>query len=468
MVARNGATGQKYRKSAVPPPANASSPSLDQLLAAARRQPSPVYLMTGEAFQTDAVARQLVEVLVPPERRSFNLETYDGRAALAPILDSLRTPGFFRSTKVVWVRDSMLFLSSEKRADVSAAMFTAWGEERQGEAAERLLTLAAMAGWKAAQLESMDFAGAPATSLSDLLGQTATADERAILAAIHAYCQERNLRVSDFRDDSGLLQDFLEHGHGGDAVLLFTASTIDRRKRIVTVIRERGTIVELAMPRERTGALAEAGVQQLISAVIDGAGKRLAPAGRQLIVRRAGGDPAAVTRELEKLCLYVGDAATIREDDVRVSFRDMGGSWIFDFTRALAQRQPGAAIGMLRDLFSQGEHPLRLLALIARELRMLLLARDCLADLKGQWKPGMQYNAFKDRLFPQLTDEQREGFGNMHPFALYQSLLNASRMRTGHLHRAVLGLHELDLKLKQSRGDPHIMLERFVLELCRG
>jgi DNA polymerase III delta subunit len=119
-------------------------------------------------------------------------------------------------------------------------------------------------------------------------------------------------------------------------------------------------------------------------------------------------------------------------------------------------------------LFAQGEHPLRLLALIARELRMLLLARDCIVALKGQWKPGIQYNTFKDRLLPLLTDEQREGFGNMHPFALYQSLLNASRMRTGNLHRAVLGLHELDLKLKQSKGEPHILLERFVLDLCRS
>lgn len=452
----------------MPGPPLPAAPSADQLIATARKKPSPVYLLVGEPFQTEGIARQLIDVLVPADRRSFNLENYDGRAALGPILDSLRTPGFFRSAKVVWVRESTLFLSSEKRADVTTALLTAWSEERQAEAAEKLLTLAAMAGWKSAQLEAADFNSAPATELSDLLGQTVNAEERAILAAVRAYCQERNLSVTDFRDDSGLLQDFLEQGHGGDAVLIFTAATIDRRKRIVTLIRDRGTIMEAALPRERSGALSEASVDQLITNVLERSGKRLVPAARQLLLRRAGADPAAVARELEKLCLYVGDANTIREEDVRISFRDMGESWIFDFTRALSQRQPAAAVGLLRDLFAQGEHPLRLLALIARELRMLLLARDCLADLKGQWKPGMQYNAFKDRLLPTLTDEQREGFGNMHPFALYQSLLNASRMRTGTLQRAVLGLHELDLKLKQSRGEPHILLERFVLDLCRG
>ena len=452
----------------MPAPPGLAAPSTDPIVAAAQKRPSPVYLLIGEPFQTEALARQLIDVLVPSERRSFNLETYDGRnAALGPILDSLRTPGFFRGAKVIWVRESVLFLSSEKRSDVSTALFTAWSEERQGEAAEKLLTLAAMAGWKSAQLETTDFATATATSLSDLLGQTPSVEERAVLAAVRAHCQERNLSVADFHDDSGLLQEFLEHGHGGDAVLLFTASTIDRRKRIVTLIRERGTIVELGLARERSGALAEASVDQIVNGALERAGKRLAPAARQLLLRRAGSDPAAVAMEIEKLILYVGEAATIREDDVRISFRDMGESWIFDFTRALSQRQAGAAVSLLRDLFSQGEHPLRLLALIARELRMLLLARDCLAELKGQWKPGMQFTTFKDRLLPLLSDQQREGFGNMHPYALYQSLLNASRIRTGQLHHAVLGLHELDLKIKRSQGDPHILLERFVLELCR-
>lgn len=453
----------------MPTPPAAPAQTVDHMLASASQKPSPVYLLVGEPFQTESITRRLIDVLVPAERRSFNLETYDGRsAALSPILDSLRTPGFFRSTKVIWVRESTLFLSSEKRADVSAALLTAWSEERQGEAAEKLLTLAAMAGWKAEQFSSTDFASATATSLNDLLGQAAGAEERTILSAVRAYCQDRGLSVGDFRDDSGLLQEFLERGHAGDAVLVFTASTIDRRKRIVNLIRERGTIVELALPRERSGALAEASVDQLVAAALERAGKRLAPGARALLMRRAGGDPAAVAMELEKLCLYAGDDAIIKEEDVRVSFRDMGESWIFDFTRALSQRQPGAAVGLLRDLFGQGEHPLRLLALIARELRMLLLARDCLNDLKGQWKPGIQFATFKDRLLPLLSDEQREGFGNIHPYALYQSLLNASRMRTSSLHRAVLGLHELDLKLKRSQGDPHILLERFVLDLCRG
>jgi DNA polymerase-3 subunit delta len=153
---------------------------------------------------------------------------------------------------------------------------------------------------------------------------------------------------------------------------------------------------------------------------------------------------------------------------VRASFRDMAESWIFDFTRALAQRHATAAVRLLRALFEQGEHPLRLVALIARELRILLLARDCLDDPLGkQWRPGIPYAVFRDQLLPMLSDDQREALGGMHPYALYQSLQNASHIRTATLQRALLALHRLDLKLKSSQGEPHILLERYVVDLCR-
>src|SRR5262249_2013087 len=142
---------------------------------------------------------------------------------------------------------------------------------------------------------------------------------------------------------------------------------------------------------------------------------------------------------------------------------------IFDFTRALAQRQAATALSLLRRLFEQGDHPLRLLALIHRELRLLLLARDCLTDtLAGKWTPRIQFNALRGQLLPLLSDEQREAFGGLHPFALYQCLQNASRTQTGTLQRSVLRLHQLDIKLKSSANDPRILLESFVLELCRA
>ncbi len=442
---------------------------IEALLAAAKQNAAPVYLIIGEPFETEGVARALIDVLVPPARRSFNLEIYDGRtAAIAPILDSLRMPGLFAGTKVIWVREPTLFLSGEKRADIAAALFAAWGEERQAEAAGKLLVLAAMAGWTQEQFAAADWARLPATDTSAVLGRTADGRERETLAAVAAYCGERELTVAAHRDESGLLDDFLRAGMPPGSVLLFTAAAVDRRKRIVKGIADIGQVAELTVERERSGALTAESIDQLISRVLAEHNKRLSPAARRLVGQRAGPNPAPLAMELEKLCLYAGDSAVVEEGDVRTCMRDLAESWIFDFTRALAQRQATQALPMLRSLFEQGEHPLRLLALIARELRLLLLARECLAAFGSAWTASMQFAAFRDRLLPKLSDAQREAFGGVHPFGLYLALQNASRTSTAVLQRALLGLQALDVKLKSSGGDSHLMMEAYVLDLCRG
>lgn len=448
----------------------AASPQNEaSLLAAAREQPSPVYLLVGEPFQTESVAHALIDVLVPPERRSFNLETYAGRTtAIAPILDTLRMRGLFPGTKVVWVREATLFLSAEKRSDISAALFAAWGEGRQGDAADRLLTLAAMAGWTQDRFSEVDWAGLSEAALKDLLGRGAEADERQVLAAVRSHCTERGLTVSDYRDESGLLEDFVEAGVPPQSVLLFTASAVDRRKRIVKTIATAGVLLELTLERERSGALSAASVDRVIDRVL-GETKRLTPGARRLIHQRAGNDPAGLAMEIEKLVLYVGPDEEVREDDVRESVRDLAESWIFDFTRALSQRDAGTAVRLLRGLFAQGEHPLRLLALIARELRLLLLARDCLTGaLAGTWSPRVNFAAFRDRLWPEVSETEREAFAGVHPYVVFLALQNASRASAVTLERGLLDLQRLDIKLKSSAGDPRILLEAFVLKLCRA
>ncbi len=441
----------------------------EALLASARRKPAPVYLLIGEPYQTETAARGLIDVLVPRERRSFNLETYDGRnAAIGPILDSLRTPGLFSGTKVVWVREPTLFLSGEKRSDVVTDLFAAWNEERPAEAAERLLALAALAGWTQEQFAATDWQALSATGAAAIFGRTITAVERDAARAIAAYCAERQATVGAHRDESGLVEEFLAAGVPAGNVLLFTAAAVDRRKRLIKVIREAGMVAEYTVQRERSGALSAESVGEIIDRVAAAHGKKVAPAARRAIVQRAGRDQAQLAMELEKLCLYAADRDVVTEEDVRASVRDLAESWVFDFTRALAQRQAAPAVALLRALFEQGEHPLRLLALIAREVRLLLLARDCLTDtLAGAWAPGVQYNAFRDRLLPRLSDTQREAFGNIHPYALYQCLQNAGRTSTVALQRAVLALQRLDVRFKSSGGDPKLLLESFVLDMCR-
>jgi len=176
-----------------------------------------------------------------------------------------------------------------------------------------------------------------------------------------------------------------------------------------------------------------------------------------------------VTSEMEKLCLYVGERPLIGVDDVRLVFRDMAESWIFDFTSALAGCQLAQALPLLRGLLAQGEPPLRLLAMVARELRLLLVARECLDDtLAGKWRPELNFSAFQARVLPHLDAATRESFGNVHPFVLYRRFQDAARVSGNALRRALIRVSDIDLQLKSSRNDPALLLEGFVLDWCRA
>ena len=430
-------------------------------------KPRPAYLFVGEPFETRAAAQALLDALVPESRLAFNLETYDGRTTpIATVLDSLRMPGFFAGIKAIWVRESTLFLSGEKRGDLTTAVFSAWEDGREVDAAEKLLTLVALAGWTPEQFHETRWSTLPKTRVRDVFGEDLDTDQLTTLEALQAACVRRDLTVSAYRDDSATLLEFLD-AMPPHAVLVFTASAVDARKRLVKRLRELGAVVDCGVTRERSGALSRDTVEDVIHQVVGQFGKRLAPGAHELIVRRAGTETALLTMELEKLCLYAGDRATLTEDDVRAVVRDMAESWIFDFTSALAARQLGRALPLVRGLFEQGEPPLRMLAMIAREMRLLLIARECLDDaLRGHWRADLQFNAFQSRVLPRVDADTLEAFGKAHPFVLYRRFQDAARLRAGTLRAALITLAEIDARLKSSRGDPALLLEAFVIDWC--
>ena len=431
--------------------------------------PAPVMLFVGEPSATRIAALAVIDALVPEERRSFNLETYDGRAtSLAPILASLRTPPFLPGTKVIWVRESPLFLSGAKKGDVAKSMLTAWRAGRQKDAAEKLATLVALAGWSADKLIGTDWADVSKSAYRDVFGDEVGVDDAATVQAIHQALVARDLKLVEFRDESETLLDTLGEAASTDCVLLFTATAVDGRKRLVKRIQEIGSFVEFKVERERSGALSRDSITAIATQTCAARGKKLQRGAVEEIARRAGNDVAAFTNELEKLCLFVGDRGSISDADVRAVFLDMAESWIFDFTGGLAARNAAQTIPVLRGLMRQGEPALRILAMVAREIRLLLLARECLdRALASYWRPNLSYGAFQTRVLPHIDEATRNAFGKSHPFALYRRFGDAARVSAERLRGALREAAELDVRFKTSGGDAALLLEAFVVRWCR-
>lgn len=456
----------RTREAAAPAP----QARLAALLDACRGgKPAPVIVLVGEPAETRRAAEAIVDAVVPPERRAFNLETVDGRTTpLAAVIDSLRTPAFFPGAKLVWVRETGLFLSGDKKGDVARAMLAAWEGGRRKDAAEKMATLLALAGWTTERVVESDLSAATKTALREAFGDEGSAADGGVLRAIQQELIGRDLKLAGFRDESALLQEYLDGGAMPETVLLFTTSAVDARKRIVKAVQDAGAFVELVVERERSGALTRDSVAAIAAERCAAAGKKLQRGALDLVVRRAGQDVAALGNELDKLCLYVGERPTIEDEDVRSVFLDMAESWIFDFTGAFSTRSAAKTVPLLRGLLDQGEPALRILAMVAREIRLLLLARESIdAGLQGVWRDGMTYAAFQTRVLPALDGATKAAFGRGHPFALFRRFEDAARIPAPRLRRALVDVADLDVRFKSTGTDPRLLLETFVIGWCR-
>src|SRR5262245_39059271 len=154
-----------------------------QVIAAARAgKPKPVTLIHGEPSLVSDVAEAFVAALVPLDRRSVNLEVYDGRATpLVSVLDSLRMGGLFAGAKLVWVRELPMLAAGERRADVVAAILKAVAEERMEPAAGRMLSLIAAAGWTQVDFDEKRITEMTKKSLTQAFGEDVDDDGLAAL-----------------------------------------------------------------------------------------------------------------------------------------------------------------------------------------------------------------------------------------------------------------------------------------------
>lgn len=207
--------------------------------------------------------------------------------------------------------------------------------------------------------------------------------------------------------------------------LVLVASDVDRTRKVYKALQKHAAIVECwglkalaANPRDVKGwELEKIGREaaKLVQATLQREGYTIDAAGARLLASRAGTDITTLRGDIDRLLLYAGERKTIDVNDVRevVSGETLQDNWAL--TDAILQKDSRGA------------------------LRQLGLA------LEGGGVPYM--------ILGQLAWCVREKMPNS----------DARRVPA-----AIEALLRTDLDLKSSGGDPRVLLERLVAELCRG
>ena len=436
---------------------------LEAVLAEIRKGEEPsLLLLHGDDYQVHAASKALLDLLVPPERRAFNLEQFDGRVAPWDEIEAaLMTPPFLPGTKTVLVENAPYFLSREHKGEVGARVLQLWGEGKKDEAAKLFLDLLIVEGWTQERWERSQDSTSGA-ELAELLG----GDGRELKEEVEGlllFCRNSGMELSQRRGGEGhRLMEFLEQGLPPWDVLLITAN-VDRRTRLYKRFEEKGSVLDLSIGREKSGRMSREALAEFVDQRLKEGGKKIEAQARGMILARAGAELWAVHQELEKLFLYVGEEPWIKVKDVEEVFLDQGEAWVFDLTKAIVERDSIEALGRLVRLMSQENHPLQLLGVIAGEVRRLLAARQLIdSELRQKWARGMTYPQFQKSVLqggPPLVTRT--------PYGDYMAFQKADNFTTAKLLRYLEEVYQADIRLKSTGHPPRMVMERLILEMCR-
>lgn len=117
----------------------------------------------------------------------------------------------------------------------------------------------------------------------------------------------------------------------------------------------------------------------------------LRPDAARLLIEYVGSDGWALHNEIAKLAAYVGPQGTITAHEIHLLVTDETETNLFTFIDSLCSRRGAPAVQGLHGLLADGSAPLYILAMIARQVRLMLAAQsagkvapDELARILGQ------------------------------------------------------------------------------------
>ena len=222
--------------------------------------------------------------------------------------------------------------------------------------------------------------------------------------------------------------------------LVLVAEKLDGRSKLMKLAKQRDFLVDaqpLKLAAMRGFTLREANRR----------GLRLDDAAAAALVDCVGTDLSALSDALERLSLYVGDKQPITLAAVEACVARVRVESIWALVDAVSARDRRTALKAAGSLLDDREPPLRILAMVVRQLRMLGRARQALDE--------------------GASPDQAASAAGAPPFKARELAAAARRLSIAELRRAFRILAEADLAQKGGKCPPDLALQGAILELTR-
>lgn len=221
--------------------------------------------------------------------------------------------------------------------------------------------------------------------------------------------------------------------------LVLSATRLDRRTRLAAALQKKGVV--LHFDRGEAGSSRDS-----LIARAKALGKRLSPEALSLLIALTGDDLRQLLHNVEKAALFVGEREEIGPQDIEALVGETRARSIFQLTDAIGARDLEMALRCLTSLLEDGEEPLAILAMLARQIRLLFRAKG----LQEQGSPSSQM-AHMLRLPPGLVASLAE---------------QGAALSWQWLSAALRCVARADLAIKTGRAKAPAALSRLVWDIC--
>ena len=175
---------------------------------------------------------------------------------------------------------------------------------------------------------------------------------------------------------------------------------------------------------------------------------RMSGSAADLLAKLIGRDLRLLDQEIDKLLTYVDDKRPVTAQDVQTLVSHARVETIFELVDRVGQHQTARALELLHFLLEQGEHPLQILIMLGRQVRILIQV----SELR------------KERLVPPEI-ASRLGLA---PWMVDKFIKQAQKFDMAQLKAAHRRLVETDWAIKTGKMEETLALDLLVVGLGQG
>ncbi|ASB88294.1 DNA-directed DNA polymerase [Bacillus sonorensis] len=223
-------------------------------------------------------------------------------------------------------------------------------------------------------------------------------------------------------------------------VLLAPYEKLDERKKLTKLLKKHAHMVEA---KELNGKETADFMKSLAASE----GKQIETEAAEELVILCNASLSAIAQEVKKLSTYIGDRDQIMLDDVRKLVARGLEQNIFELINKVVNRRRTEALQIFYDLLKQNEEPIKMMALIANQFRLIL----------------------HTKYFSQQGYGQKQIASNLkvHPFRIKLASDQARLFSEQELKSIIEQLAVIDYEMKTGKKDKQLLLELFLLRLLQ-